>query len=64
MNEVGKCEAADEVERRMEFVDAALEPAGYEVTDPALRKLSHRVAADTMGADDAIAAGMTYVEAQ
>lgn len=55
---------ADEVERRMQFADAALALAGHEVTDPTLRELSRRVAAGTLSADDAIAAGMTYLDAQ
>lgn len=55
---------AVEVERRMQFADAALALAGHEVTDSTLRALSRRVAAGTLSADDAIAAGMTYLDAQ
>jgi hypothetical protein len=55
---------ADEVERRMQFADAALALAGHEVTDETLRTLSRRVAAGTMSADDAIAAGVAHLDAQ
>lgn len=55
---------ADEVERRMQFADAALALAGHEVTDTTLRTLSRSVAAGTMSADDAIAAGVAHLDAQ
>jgi hypothetical protein len=55
---------ATEVDRRMQFADAALALAGHEVTDPALRTLSRRVADGTMSADDAIAAGIAHLDAQ
>lgn len=55
---------AGEVERRMQFADAALALAGHEVTDETLRTLSRRVAAGTMSADDAIAAGVAHLDAQ
>lgn len=53
---------ADEVKRRMQFADAALALAGHEVTDETLRTLSRRVAAGTMSADDAIAAGVAHLD--
>ncbi len=55
---------AAEVERRVQFADAALALAGHEVTDPTLRALSRQVAAGTMSADDAIAAGVAHLDAQ
>ena len=55
---------ADEVDRRMQFADAALALAGHEVTDTTLRTLSRRVADGTMSADDAIAAGVADLDSQ
>jgi len=55
---------AIEVDRRMQFADAALALAGHEVTDTTLRTLSRRVADGTMSADDAIAAGIAHLDAQ
>ena len=55
---------AAQVERRVQFADAALALAGHEVTDPTLRALSRQVAAGTMSADDAIAAGVAHLDAQ
>jgi anti-sigma-K factor RskA len=55
---------ATQVERRMQFADAALALAGHEVTDKSLTMLSRRVAAGTMSADDAIAAGVAHLDAQ
>jgi hypothetical protein len=55
---------ATEVDRRMQFADAALALAGHEVTDTTLRTLSRRVADGTMSADDAIAAGIAHLDAQ
>ena len=42
-----------EVERRMNFADGALGAPGHEVTDPELRAISRRVAADEITADEA-----------
>ena len=55
---------AGEVERRMQFADAALALAGHEVTDETLRTLSRRVAEGTMSADDAIAIGVAHLDAR
>ncbi|MFB2580888.1 antitoxin VbhA family protein [Herbiconiux sp. P15] len=44
-----------EVERRMSFADAALGAAGHEVTDPALRAISRRLAAGEVTGDEAAA---------
>jgi hypothetical protein len=49
--------AVDEadVERRMSFADAALGAAGHEVTDPAVRAISRRLAAGELTGDEAAA---------
>ena len=44
-----------EVERRLSFADAALGAAGHEVTDPALRAISRRLAAGEVTGDEAAA---------
>lgn len=43
------------VERRMSFADAALGAAGHEVTDPAVRAISRRLAAGEVTGDEAAA---------
>ena len=53
-----------EVERRMSFADAALGAAGHEVTDPTLRELNRQVAAGTLSAEEAIARGVTHIDAR
>jgi hypothetical protein len=44
-----------DVERRMSFADAALGAAGHEVTDPAVRAISRRLAAGEVTGDEAAA---------
>jgi hypothetical protein len=44
-----------DVERRMSFADAALGAAGHEVTDPAVRAISRRLAAGEITGDEAAA---------
>ncbi|WP_440711743.1 hypothetical protein [Herbiconiux sp. YIM B11900] len=44
-----------DVERRMSFADAALGAAGHEVTDPAVRAISRRLAAGEVSGDEAAA---------
>lgn len=44
-----------EIERRMSFADGALGAAGHEVTDPALRAISRRLAAGEVTGDEAAA---------
>lgn len=53
-----------EVDRRVDFADAALGAAGHQVTDPILRDYSRRVAEGTMTAEAAIAAGMAHLDAR
>ena len=55
--------AAAEVERRMNFADAALGAAGHEVTDPTLRELTRQVADGTLAAAEAIARGVALIDA-
>lgn len=64
LNAIEVAPDAAEVGRRMQFADAALALAGHEVTDPTLRALSRQVAAGTMSAADAIAAGVAHLDAQ
>lgn len=56
--------AEAEVERRLGFADAALGAAGHEVTDPELRRLSRRVAAGELTAEEAIAQGVALIDAR
>ena len=44
-----------DVERRMSFADAALGAAGHEVSDPAVRAISRRLAAGEVSGDEAAA---------
>lgn len=44
-----------EIERRMSFADAALGAAGHQVTDPELRAISRRLAAEEISGDEAAA---------
>ncbi|WP_368498527.1 hypothetical protein [Herbiconiux sp. A18JL235] len=44
-----------DVERRMSFADAALGAAGHEVTDPAVRAISRRLAAAEVTGEEAAA---------
>ncbi|MCS5735670.1 antitoxin VbhA family protein [Herbiconiux daphne] len=44
-----------DVERRMSFADAALGAAGHEITDPAVRAISRRLAAGEVTGDEAAA---------
>lgn len=53
-----------EVARRVQFADAALAVAGHEVTDPALRELTRKVAAEEMTAEDAVRAGTALIDAR
>lgn len=53
-----------EIARRMEFADGALGAAGHQVTDPALRALRRRVAAEEITAEEAIALAVRHIDAQ
>ena len=53
-----------EVTRRVQFADAALAVAGHEVTDSALRDLTHRVAAGELTAEEAVRQGTARIDAR
>lgn len=53
-----------EVTRRVQFTDAALAVAGHEVTDPALREFTRRVAAGEIAPEDAIREGTALIDAR
>lgn len=56
--------SAAEVDRRVQFADAALGAAGHQVTDPVLREYVRRVAAKTMTVHAALAAGLARLDAE
>lgn len=45
----------EDVQRRMDLADAALSLAGLQVTDPAVRSIARRMAADELEEDAGIA---------
>jgi hypothetical protein len=53
-----------EVERRINFADAALGAAGHSVTDSTLREFSRSVADGTLTAKEANAKGLAYLNAR
>lgn len=54
----------EEVARRIAFADAALAVAGHQVTDPKLRELTRRVAAEELTGDEAVRLAMAHIDSR
>lgn len=55
--------AAEEVQRRVDFADAAMRLAGHEASEDA-RELSRQVAAEELTGDEAVAIAMARISAR
>jgi hypothetical protein len=53
-----------EIQRRMDFADAASNLAGHQVTDPVLREITRQVAAETLTAEEAKVLVLAHIDAQ
>lgn len=53
-----------EIDEQMAFADAALALAGHKVVDPSLREISRRAGLGRITTEQAIAEGLTHIDAR
>ncbi|GAA2007202.1 hypothetical protein [Brevibacterium samyangense] len=54
--------SAEDADKHLAFAEAALAPAGHEVTDPVLRDLLERKARGEISAEEALAAARAHIQ--